>query len=281
MIPIQKVRRFNLRGQYSHAKTFGAPINSPPTLGRIAKYIKDQGTTSYCTAAARSTAASYIHGREMSFEYQTAKEGEEVGAPIWNGTDPNSADRVSQDYGFLPQELSPFMFAVHGWRDPADWKNYAPELDGKSITYTLGLPFNVYPSFQAIKDALISGTDENATVVANGYWYPSWNNPVGGYVPVPADKSSTRHSYLFIDYITMNGEEYLIAQLSQGTSFGNGGLVFMTEEVVNTAFKYPAWNGLGCTIYRKGGANPVQTQIDALTRLVLLLGELRDYLLHA
>lgn len=281
MVPIQKLKRFNLRGQFSHNKTFGAPAVSPLTIGRTAKFIKDQGYTNYCTAAARSVAASYFHDKEMSFEYMTAKEGEEGGTPIYQGADPNIADRACANYGFLPAERSPLTFQQDGWLTPAEWQRYAPELDGEAITYSIGLPYNVYPDFQSIKNALVMGTPENAVVVANGFWYDTWNNAVNGIVPVPATAPITRHSYLFIDFTTINGQEYLVAQLSQGKNYGNGGLLFMSEEVVNTAFKYPAWNGLGCTIFRKAGADRVQTQINVLTRLVLLLGEMRDFLLHA
>lgn len=277
-VPLQSVVRFNLRERFSHAKTFGAPTELlPQTLGRTVLYIKDQGTSNYCTAAARSAAGSYLWGREMSFEYQTAKEGEVLGAPIYFGTDPNTADKACELYGFLPNEDSPEHFFQDGWTKPADWRFYPPVLDGTATQYIVGTPFNVYPDFDSIKEALFQGKDDNAVVVANGYWFDNWEDLADYFVPMPGNMV-TRHSYLFIDWTTLNGKEYLIAQLSQGTAYGNGGILLMSKETVNAAFKNPALNGFGCTIFRKGLITPIQTEINLFTRLVIKLGEWRDYL---
>src|SRR5665213_3072234 len=132
-VPTQKVARFNLNGRFSHSASFGAITAAPPTLGRVVQYIKDQWTTNYCTAAARSAAGSYLFGQNMSFEFQTAKEGQFAGAPIFGGTDPNIADKASEEYGFLPDEQSPHHFATDGWQIPAEWQLYPATLDGQAV----------------------------------------------------------------------------------------------------------------------------------------------------
>ena len=274
-VPKQDIGRFNLRRRFSHSATFGSTIAAPATLGRVAKYIKDQGLSEYCTAAARSAVGSYLFGREMSFEYQTAKEGEVAGSPIYNGTDPQIGDTASQSYGFLPDEQSPCKFATDGWVTPAQWQSYPPALDGVAILNYGFFPYNVLPTFDSIKAALISGAADNAPVIANGFWYNEWNNPIGGMVPTPTTSPITRHDYIFIDFKTFpDGIERLVAQLSQGTSFGDGGLLYFTKEAVNTAFASPAYNGVGCTIYRKGGVDPVKVEISIYTHLLMVLGEL-------
>lgn len=280
-VPIQKLRRYNLRGAFSHHKTFGSATIAPLTLGRAARYVRDQKTTNYCTAAARSLAGSFLYGKEMSFEYMTAKEGEIAGQPIFNGSDPGTADLAIPRYGFLPMELSPFSFATNGWATPAIWQNYPPELDGIAILNCPGTPYNVYPDYQSIKAALVAAADqgEDAIVVANGFWYNEWNYPVNGQIVVPFTSPMTRHSYTFIDYRTFpDGIERLVAQLSQGRDFGEDGLVYMDEATVNKAFKYPSLNGLGCTISRKQGALPIQTHISQIQAMLMKLGELLDKL---
>jgi hypothetical protein len=276
MVPIkQNVRRFSHKGTYSLSKTFGAPLVIPPTLGRIPKYIKDQGETNYCTAFARSAAGSYLYGREMSEEYLTAKEGEVIGAPIFMGADPASADTAVANYGFLPKEQSPFSFEKDGWTVPAFWNSYPPALDGQAIVHCPGQPYNVYPDYQSIKNALISGNGENAIVTVNGYWYGTWQNPIGGILPTPTGSPVSRHSWDVIDYkICSDGVERLVMQLSQGTSWGDGGILYADEECLNTAFKNPALNGLGATQFRLEGATPIQTQIHTLQLLIMKLGEL-------
>lgn len=273
----QKIGRYKLKGALSHNKTFGAPAILPPTLNRTPRFVKDQGFSNYCTAAARSAAASYFFGSEMSFEYMTAKEGQVAGTPIYNGANPNTADTAGEEYGFLPQGLCPLSFKEDGWSVPADWRNYNKSLDEDAVENTM-VPFNVYPDYQSIKAALVSGNPDNAVVVANGFWYQEFNDS-GALLPVPKQQPISRHSYIFIDYKTIHGTEYLVAQLSQGTDFGYNGVFYMSEECVNYIFSNPSFNGLGCTIGRKGVPNPIQTKISLLHRLVDALGRLYSKLI--
>lgn len=276
----QKLKRYKFTGKPSHRKAFGTAAIQPPTLGRKAKYIKDQGYTSYCTAAARSSAGSYLYGREMSFEYQTAKEGQVAGFPISNGTSPEIADDASTKYGFLPDEQSPFKFSLNGWDKPADWRLYPSALDGQTTSFTPSKPYNVYPDYDSIKNALIQANDDDGVVIANGFWWATWNNAVG-ILPVPTGNPSTRHDYLFIDYETQSdGVERLVLQLSQGTEFGVGGILYASREVIDAAWKYPAYNGIGCEVFRVGNGMPTQNQLASFKeQLIALLGLIRDYLL--
>lgn len=275
----QNLGRFRLRGRYSHKKTFGAVLQLPPTLGRIALYVKDQGLTQYCTAAGNSVAGSYLYGQDMSFEWQTAKEGQVAGQPIFNGAEPNVADTASEEYGFLPVGHSPRHFETDGWQLPAQWQQYPEELDQVAREYRDFAPYNVYPDYASIKNALAGGHADNSVVIARGFWYQSWNNPIGGIVTAPGDKPITRHEYLFIDYkVCPDGVERLVAQLSQGTGFGNGSEVYMDPQCVAATFRSPGFNGLGCVILRRGGPNPVVTQITLLQRLLIVLGQVYDKL---
>jgi hypothetical protein len=259
----------------SHENTFGSSVIFPPTLGRTPQFIKDQGLSDYCTSAARSAMASYYFGKEMSFEYQTAKEGEQMGTPIYNGAQPNLADEASVSYGFLPDEQCPLKFTQDGWIKPAEWQNYPPALDGQAITKNVGQPFDVSPDYASIKSALLQGQADNAVVIVNGFWYNEWNNPMDGIVPTPTSSPLTRHDYLLIDWKTIGATEYLVAQLSQGSAFGDGGTVYMSQEAVTAAFKNPVLNGVGCEIFRKGtGQTPVQLEISKLQQCVQLLGEI-------
>ncbi|MDE2102086.1 MAG: hypothetical protein KGL39_32875 [Patescibacteria group bacterium] len=214
----------------------------------------------------------------MSFEYQTAKEGEEAGAPIYYGADPNQADQAIEDYGFLPSLMAPFSFQYDGWLKPADWHNYDPKLDGDAIL-SRAQGYNVYPDYDSIKQALVAGMADNAIVVPNGFWYSNWTPDINGILPMPNGSPISRHSYMFIDYKTINGTEYLVAQLSEGKQWGVGGTCYMSKECVNTAFASPLWNGLGCTIYRKSPATAITVKISIMQKLLVKLLELKDLLM--
>ena len=272
----QRLGRYHRHSKMlSHENTFGSSVVFPPTLGRTPQFVKDQGLSDYCTAAARSAMASYYFGREMSFEYQTAKEGEVSASPIYNGAQPDTADQASANYGFLPDEQSPLKFTRDGWIKPAEWQNYPPALDGQAIINRVNQPFDVNPDYDSIKSALYQGEADNAVVIVNGFWFNEWNNPTAGIVPVPKRAPITRHDFLFIDWVTLGTTEYLVAQLSQGTTFGVGSILYMSREAIEVAFKNPILNGVGCEIFRKGnGQSLAQVELSKLEKLVQLLGEL-------
>ncbi len=274
-VPIQNLKRFSHKATFSHRKTFGtalAPLAPLATLGRQIRYIRDQQNSNYCTAAARSAAGSYLWGLDMSFEYQTAKEGQVAGAPIFQGADPAAADRASEEYGFLLELNCPLKFETNGWLQCADWTNYPAGLDQQASAYTGFAPYNVYPDYDSIKEALLTGNDDGGVVIVNGFWYDNWQSGMS-ILPMPITKV-TRHSYLIVDWKSIDGTEYLVAQLSQGTSWGDGGLLYMSKPVVNAAFAYPAFNGIGCTIYRKGHGNDIQTEITLFQQVISLCGEI-------
>lgn len=272
----QNVGRYSKRGKKSHALTFGDTASAPTTLGRIAQYFKDQGASGYCTAAARSAAGSYYFKKDMSFEYQTAKEGEVAGSPIYNGAFPNQASQASELYGFLPTEQSPLSFVKDGWTTAAVWQNYPPALDGQAIVNGGMESYNVNPTYEDIKNALIVGNESNSVVIANGFWYAPWNNSIGGIVPVPTTSPITRHSYIFIDFLTMpDGIERLVAQLSQGTAFGVGGLLYFSAEALNTAFSNPIFRGIGCEQFMQSN-NAQNEEMSLYERLIEILGQIAD-----
>lgn len=274
----QRLKRYKFAGKESHRKAFGTALIAPPTLGRKAKYIKDQSFSNYCTAAARSAAGSYLFGREMSFEYQTAKEGQVSGMPISMGTSPQIADDASTTYGFLPDEQSPMHFQQQGWQQPAEWQLYPKNLDGQAIAFIPAQPYNVFPDYDSIKSALIQANDDNGVVIANGFWWDNWNSGAS-VLPLPYGSPSTRHDYLFIDYETQSdGVERLVLQLSQGTEFGSGGLLYASKEVINAAWKYPAYNGIGCEVFRLADGDPTPAQLANFKEILLnILGIIRDW----
>lgn len=274
MIPRkQKVWRYSPAGKFSHALTFGSTAPTTP-LGRTPQYIHDQGTSNYCTAFARAAAGSYIFGQDMAPEYQTAMEGAIAGSPIFDGADPQNADTASEEYGFCPIPSCPLSFQTDGWQIPAEWQEYPATLDAITSQFNGIAPYDVNPTYDGIKAALQSGIADNAPVIANGFWFNEWQNPIGGIIPTPASAPITRHGYLFIDWIDIGGNEYLVAQLSSGTSFGVEGCVYMSADCVNTAFTKPLFNGVGCEIFRKKSPNPIQQEITLYQHLVIVLGEI-------
>lgn len=280
-VAVQKLRkaRFN-KNLYSHRRTFGAPtVPLPPTLGRTPLSIKDQGITSYCTAFATAAVSEYQEKMILSPEYQTAKEGQYQGKPIYDGTSPEVALETARKYGSLPQEQSPLLFSRDGWLTPAEWRNYPPTLDGQAIMHRKDSYYHVTKSYQGIKDALFQAKAENGVVLICGRWFSSWNNPVGGIVPTPSDTYITLHAYVVYDWMTCaDGVERLKCQLSQGKSFGDAGTLYLSPDCIKATFGN-SWAGTDAFIFRDdNGQNNIAVQITKLQELIGILRNLIELL---
>lgn len=278
----QKLKRvpFDKR-YYSHARTFGAPaISLPAEFTYTPISIKDQGYTSYCTAFSTTAASEYQEGIELSEEYTTAKIGEVAGAPIIDGAQPTDALTSGIDYGYLPKEQSPLSFERDGWTFPADWRNFPPILDGQSIMHRKDSYYKVSPTYDKIKEAIFQAREDKGVVVAMGFWYSNFNEVgTSGIVTIPVSSPITRHAYLYTGWKVINGTEYLVAQLSQGKGYGDGGLLYFSREVINAAWKNALFNGIGCFIYRDDtGQHTEEVLTKKYYRLIDLLGQLLDLL---
>lgn len=276
MVVPQKLRKLSFDARdYSHARTFGTVAALPLTLGRSPPRIKDQGTTSYCTAFATTSASEWQEEIELAEEYTTAKEGEIQGTPIYNGTDPRTALTSGIKYGYLAKEQSPLLFSRDGWTAPAIWQSYPPLLDGQAIKHRKDSYYSVTKTYQGIKDALYQAKDENGVVIMCGRWFSEWNNPIGGIVPTPASTYITLHAYIAYDWIMCaDGIERLKCQLSQGTSFGDMGTLYLSADCVTATFG-SAWAGTGAFIFRDSDGQLTQTEeINLYRQLIGLLQNL-------
>lgn len=252
------------RRDYSHYKSFNyGSLSLPKTgLGRTPLSIKDQGESQFCTAFTVAEAIENQTGIIMSPEYQTAKEGQIKGSPIFSGTDPLTALKSGRSYGALPQRKSPLTFHENGFQLPAQWQQYPTALDINAFEYrrpsfysvTAGNPDDL-DTYSAIQLGLWDARDDKAPVMAAGFWYEAWQE-IGsdGILPMPKTSPITRHMYTILDW-----EERGLKILShQGTNYGNGGIAYMPEPVVNEVFRNLEMNGLGLYIYRSTKAPFIQ-----------------------
>lgn len=247
----------------SHAKRFGSAIlaNFPSGgLGRVRMVPPDQEDTEFCTAFGESVSQGYEQGILMSAEYQTAKEGEFIGAPITAGADPVPSMMATTVNGSLPLVSAPFTMQEKGPDYIADWTNWPTILDSVAKNYLPGVPYYVdgnYDIFDNIRNALLQAhlAGEKGVVKAFGFWYESWNteafNPaLKGVLSIPTDQPISRHRYNFIDGKTINGQLYLVAALTQGADFGDAGFLYMDRATINYVFANAVVNGLGLYINR-------------------------------
>lgn len=226
---------------YNHAKIFGAPaIPSLPAngLGRKPVAVYDQQNTNFCTAYSTTAASSFQEAVALSPEFQTAKTGQVAGKPILNGADLRDALKSTILFGSIEQKDSPYSLENAG-NKIANWYEWPDSLNLKALTHVKSGYYDVkngpYDTFDNIRSALFQAKDQNGVVVVGTPWFEAWNEPKAGVVFMPpfGAKTYLAHAWTIIDFT----DDYLVAQLSQGTDFGDNGLLYFPREVINFAFK--------------------------------------------
>lgn len=232
----------------------------PATLGRTPVCINDQEISDFCTGFAVSEAIGNQLGIPMSPETQVALEGKIAGAPIFSGIDPKTA--LSSGFqGAYPKISSPFTFQNNGWLTPAEWQLYPANFfnfvpNGRASYYAIN-PTSGFDMYDLVKLSLWDAKQDVVPgftgIICFGQWYESFNNAKpDGIAPElqPNEQPITRHAYGFIDWKTINGTEYIVAQLSQGINFGDNGLLYFSRTNINAAWANMAQNATGLYIYR-------------------------------
>ncbi len=264
--------RHDTKRDYYKTYTYGSLALPKQGLGRKPLSIKDQGDSLYCTAYTISEAIENQTGILMSPEYQVAKEGQIAGAPIFSGIDPLVALKSGRVYGALPQVQSPYTFSKDGWQKPALWQNYVPEFDTFASSFkrpsfysvTAGNPQDM-DTYSAIQLALWDAREDKAPIMAFGYWYDEWQH-IGpdGVLPMPTKRPVSRHAYTLLDWC----ERGAVVLSHQGKGYGDGGIAYMPENVVNEVFFNLKENALGLYIYRSTAAPYFQVFTSWLHKFV-------------
>ena len=260
---------------------YTAPTSAlPPTLGRAAKYLKDQGTTNECGGHAVASAIGWQTNKDMSADWQYAQIEEIIGKVNTKGVDPRSAMKSGLIYGALPQELAPFTWQQKGEAYISDWRNWPATLKEIAKQNVRAGYFKVTGDrdpYDNIKQVLYNEFPNNTVVNAFSRWYTEFNTPQNGIIPYPINFYAY-HAYIFIDWKTINGTEYLVAQLSSGPTFGDKGLLYFSREIVNRLFHDP---DASLYIYKVPNPQDIQSlMLQKLTLLELLVELYRKLLLR-
>lgn len=216
-----------LSKNFTHNKLFGSVPRLPRTLNRPKRPVEDQGNTLRCAAYSAAVAGGYIHSRRFSPDWQARKITSIQGFDIDDrGSDPNAAMKSQRDYGYLPKasELAPDADTLALGYHVAGWVKVVAH-DGLD-------------TFDAIREALFMAynpnTQDGAPVHAFGTFYHEWTR--AGIIPTEYSAFAGYHAYLFVDFITTDGVDYLIAQNSYGPGAGATGFHYFPREVVNREF---------------------------------------------
>ena len=191
--------------------------------------VKDQGDTDFCSAFATSTANGSQYPADLCPEYAFAKGKEISGDPDAYGQELRTACKAHINYGCILASINPFPFETTLRSTIADWTKWNPSLDISAILYRQGSFFSVNPTLADIKQAIYQ---QKSPVVTGMSFRQSWIMAPGGVIPETYEDGGSGHAFLFKGVKIINGKEYLIAHLSNGTNIGDNGIFYFSDAVV-------------------------------------------------
>jgi len=126
----------------------------------------------------------------------------------------------------------------------ADYRNWPEELDFQASFHRKKCYFKVggYQStFNAFRAALWANKGGSCSILTGVRWRTGWTSAKYGIIPKESSRSMFAHALKIFGQKKIDGELYLVAQLSNGESIGDKGVFYFPEDVINRDFKFGAF----------------------------------------
>lgn len=224
--------------------------------------IKDQDqnyNSDFCASYAGASVSEDQEGVELVPEWTFAKAKQLLIQKLKNPTEDqimaiikswglNLVDvcEAGIKYGFLAKEYDHFKCDTpeRPERDIlADYRNWPEELDMLGYEHAKSAYFAVdgpYDTFDNIRAALYKNQGERRSVLTGVNWRASWGSHKDGMIPTTIDptEQASGHAFKIFGQMRCADGIRLVAQLSDGTWFGDKGLFYFPREIVNSQFTF-------------------------------------------
>jgi len=268
---------------FKYSQSFGAvDLSQLPKdgIGRKPTKILNQFSSDFCTSFGSAAMRSFTEGVDLDPFWIWAKAAQIRGDwKQWGLTLPEIVD-VLRKYGILEEAEQPLNLLSKDRDFLAQYSNY-PDLTEKAKKHIGGARFWVdgpYTFFDNCRSVLWQNRLDNLVILVGAEWHEEWSFASNGIITVQNYNPKSQwfgHAFVFIDFKQINGEDFLIAQLSNGEEFGDKGLFYFSREVVNSnAFRF---GGVVVKDYdpelAKKQWNIMAKIVDLLYRIVKLMKE--------
>mgnify|MGYP001566113435 FL=1 len=201
--------------------------------------IKDQGDSDFCTAFATTAVSEDQEMNILSPEYQFAKTKQLLGDSTAWGADLRTACKSCVVFGSLSKSFAKISLQENGREYCANWINWDKTLDAWAYLHRKQSYVAVtgwYDIFDDIRSTMWHFRDERRSVVTGCLWRYEWNQ--NAVISKEYSTDGVPHAFKIFGQKTIDGEPYLIAQLSNGKELGDQGLFYFPREVVNKEFTF-------------------------------------------
>jgi len=207
--------------------------------------IKDQRDSSMCVAFASTEVSEDEEEVQLSPEWFYAKIKEREGDPTTYGANLRDAMKVAVNKGFLKQSDAPFSLDTNTQDYLADWTNWPSGLDEIAAIHKKQSYFKIFKRghkdyFDAIRASLWQFKGKNQSIITGLIWCREWTNAKNGIIRIKGTPEGG-HAFKIYGQQFFDGEPFLICQLSNGTQIGDGGIFYISREVINDCEEYGAF----------------------------------------
>lgn len=240
---------------FPHDLVFGSvSADDLPThdfLVAVPLEIKNQDNnyeSDYCTSYAATEVAEdqdqVIFTPEWTFAQAKEISAVQNGLSVYSQYGLNLRDicNAAVKKGFIPRINDPFKcdsntrpirdILVHAYNWPESLFAIAEKYKKASYFLVTGS----HDVFDNIRSALWQNLGERRSVIVGCLWRYSWSNAKNGIIPKTYESGGSGHAFKICGQKTIDGEIYLIAQLSNGVRFGDKGFFYFPRDVVNAEF---------------------------------------------
>ncbi len=230
---------------FSHSTVFGSlTLDEIPTYDFYVTHpmeIKDQKSLDFCPGFSTSSVNEDQEGKIFDPYWQFAKIKQITGDYKSWGADMRTAAKSLTKFGSLPVEYSPHNYKEKSRDFLANWENYPTNLDASAAFYKKESFFDIdgpHDAFDNMRVALVKHMGEDATALVGALWHSEWTRAPGGVIPLEYNGGEIGHMFKIYGQKTFPGESEprLVAQLSNGTDIGDGGIFYFPRAVFNKEF---------------------------------------------
>lgn len=230
----EDTRDFSLAGIYKQID-----IKDVPNTGFIVAtplVMKDQVDTDLCSSFAATEVSEDQEGEELLPEYQFFKTKFLMKDFDSWGADLRMTCKSLVKFGSLPKAQFENLSGIprHNIVSPETWPE---EFDTISAKYKKETFFSAtrgrYDTFDNMRSWLWQHRANKCTIITGAAWRSLWTNAKGGVIPNVQSSGEFGHAFKIYGQEIKNGELHLVAQLSNGTDIGDGGIFYFPREVIN------------------------------------------------
>lgn len=196
--------------------------------------IKNQGDTDQCSAFAVTSVSEDQEAIELMPAYQFYSTKRLTGNKEEWGADLRNACKSAVKYGSLPKDFLPEMNSKSRTYILEN-NNWPRNADGIARIYKKETYFAVtgkYDTFDNIRAALWQHRENYCSIVTGAFWRSAWIDAKNGIIP-NVESDGFGHAFKIFGQKVIDGTIYLVAQLSNGTECGDGGLYYFSREITN------------------------------------------------